>query len=106
MSLATLPVFVVLIGLLVLVHEFGHFFFARLFGVTVYEFSIGFGPVLTQKKRNDVLYSLRAVPLGGFVKIAGMDIAARGPGRDRGGAGREAAQARRGEGYSGRSACP
>jgi regulator of sigma E protease len=78
LSLATLPVFIVLIGLLVLVHELGHFFFARLFGVTVYEFSIGFGPVLTQKKRNDILYSLRAVPLGGFVKIAGMDIALEG----------------------------
>ncbi len=78
MSLATLPVFIILIGLLVLVHEFGHFFFARLFGVTVYEFAIGFGPVLAQKKRKGVLYSLRAIPLGGFVKIAGMDIALEG----------------------------
>ncbi len=78
MSLATLPVFIILIGLLVLVHEFGHFFFARLFGVTVYEFAIGFGPVLTQKRRKGILYSLRAVPLGGFVKIAGMDIALEG----------------------------
>lgn len=60
-------------GLLVLVHEFGHFITAKLTGMRVDEFAIGFGPKLFSKKYGETKYSLRAIPLGGFNDIAGMD---------------------------------
>ncbi len=60
-------------GLLVLVHEFGHFITAKLTGMRVDEFAIGFGPKLFSAKYGETRYSLRAIPLGGFNDIAGMD---------------------------------
>ncbi|QWW20684.1 site-2 protease family protein [Schaalia sp. 19OD2882] len=62
------------IGLLVSVglHEAGHMFFAKRFGVPVPEFAIGFGPRLWKRTVGETTYSLRAVPLGGFVRIPGM----------------------------------
>ena len=60
-------------GLLVLVHEFGHFVTAKLTGMRVDEFAIGFGPKIFSKKYGETKYSLRAIPLGGFNDIAGMD---------------------------------
>lgn len=60
-------------GVLVTVHEFGHFITAKLTGMRVDEFAIGFGPKIYQQKEGDTLYSLRAIPLGGYNKIAGMD---------------------------------
>ena len=60
-------------GLLVLVHEFGHFVTAKFTGMRVDEFAIGFGPKLFSTKYGETKYSLRAVPLGGFNDIAGMD---------------------------------
>lgn len=68
----------VILNILVVVHELGHYTMARLFGVRVLEFSVGFGPLLTKRVRRDTQYSLRAVPLGGFVKLAGMDMAIEG----------------------------
>ena len=66
---------IVLFGILVGVHEFGHFATARLFGVTVYEFSIGMGPKIFSKKskKSGVTYSLRLFPIGGFCDM-GEDI--------------------------------
>lgn len=61
-------------GVLILVHEGGHFLFARLFNVTVNEFSIGMGPKLFSKKdKHGIAYSVRALPIGGFVSMAGED---------------------------------
>lgn len=60
------------LGILVLVHELGHFLTARLFGMRVDAFSIGFPPVIARKKIGQTEYRLGAVPLGGYVKIAGM----------------------------------
>ncbi len=60
-------------GLLVLFHELGHFTVAKLTGVQVYEFSIGFGPRLAGFKKGETAYNLRSVPLGGYVRMAGMD---------------------------------
>ena len=60
-------------GVLVTVHEFGHFITAKMTGMRVDEFAIGFGPKIYQQKDGDTLYSLRAIPLGGYNKIAGMD---------------------------------
>ncbi len=62
-------------GLLVVFHELGHFLMARLFGVTINEFSIGMGPRLFSKrdKKHGTEYSLRAFPIGGYVSMAGED---------------------------------
>lgn len=60
-------------GVLVTVHEFGHFITAKLTGMKVEEFSIGFGPNIYQQQEGETLYSLRMLPLGGYNKIAGMD---------------------------------
>ena len=72
------PVFVVstviILGLIILFHEFGHFITAKLSGMPVREFSVGFGrPILFQFTRGDTRYALRPFPLGGFVSIAGME---------------------------------
>lgn len=58
-------------GLLVLGHEFGHFIMARVNGVTVEEFSVGMGPRIWQKQGKNTLYSLKALPIGGSVKMYG-----------------------------------
>lgn len=71
--MVTLIAFVVIFGTIVLFHELGHFCVAKLAGIRVYEFAIGFGPPLGSVTRGDTKYSLRAFPLGGFVKMAGMD---------------------------------
>jgi len=60
------------LGVLVFVHELGHFLAARLFGMRVDAFSLGFPPNLFYKKVGDTEYRIGAVPLGGYVKIAGM----------------------------------
>ncbi len=61
--------------MVVLVHEFGHFLFAKLMGVHVYEFSIGMGPNLLQKaSKSGTKYSIRAIPLGGYVSLAGEEV--------------------------------
>jgi regulator of sigma E protease len=64
-------VFFVLLGIMVLVHEFGHFIVAKLFGVRVEIFSIGFGKRLLGFKRGETDYRLSLIPLGGYVKMSG-----------------------------------
>jgi len=72
----TLIYFIIILGIIVLVHEFGHFIFAKIFGVYVYEFSIGMGPKIFSKKdkKGETIYSIRAIPIGGFVQLAGEEI--------------------------------
>jgi regulator of sigma E protease len=65
---------VLVLGVIILVHEWGHFIIARLFGVRVDVFSIGFGPRLFGFKRGDTDWRISAVPLGGYVRMAGQDI--------------------------------
>ena len=60
---------VLMFGLLIAVHEFGHFASAKLFGIQVNEFSVGMGPTLLKKQKGETLYSLRALPIGGFCAI-------------------------------------
>ncbi len=67
---------ILVFAVLVIVHELGHFSVAKALGIGVYEFSLGFGPVLWKRKKGETQYSLRAFPLGGFVSVAGMDEAA------------------------------
>lgn len=64
---------VVGLGLLIVFHEFGHFLLAKLSGVGVLTFSVGFGPKLWVKKRGETEYALSAFPLGGYVKMVGED---------------------------------
>ncbi len=71
--MVTLIAFVVIFGTIVLFHELGHFVVAKLAGIRVYEFAIGFGPALGSVTKGNTKYSVRAFPLGGFVKMAGMD---------------------------------
>ncbi len=71
----TIVAAVFVFGLLVLVHEFGHFITAKMTGMRVDEFAIGFGPKLISRRHGETVYSLRVVPLGGFNDIAGMDPA-------------------------------
>lgn len=66
---------ILLFGFLIFIHEGGHFLFARLFKVTVNEFAIGMGPKIFSKKseKSGITYSVRALPIGGFVSMAGED---------------------------------
>ena len=63
--------FIIVLGLLIFVHEFGHFLFAKLFKVRVLKFSLGFGPRLIGKQIGETEYILSAFPLGGYVKMYG-----------------------------------
>ena len=64
---------IVIFGLLIAVHEFGHFITAKLLGVKVNEFSIGMGPALYKKQRGETLYALRALPIGGYCAMEGEE---------------------------------
>ncbi len=68
--------FVIVLGVIVLVHEFGHFIFAKMFGIYVYEFAVGMGPKLFhwKSKKGETEYSIRAIPIGGFCSLAGEDL--------------------------------
>mgnify|MGYP002518987717 CR=1 FL=1 len=59
--------------ILVVIHEFGHFFFAKLFKVKVNEFALGMGPAILKKKIGETQYALRLFPIGGFVSMEGED---------------------------------
>ena len=69
--MTTLLAFLFVLGVLIFVHELGHFMAARRVGVRVLTFSLGFGPKILKVKRGDTEYCISAVPLGGYVKMAG-----------------------------------
>lgn len=69
----TLLVFIIILGILVFVHELGHFALAKKIGAKVEEFGFGFPPRLLGVKKGETVYSINAIPLGGFVKIFGED---------------------------------
>jgi len=60
--------------MVVFIHELGHFLVAKLFNIEVTEFALGFGPKLISKKYGETRYGVNLIPLGGYVKIAGIDI--------------------------------
>lgn len=66
-------IFILILAILVLVHEFGHFVAAKLNGIKVEEFGFGFPPRLFGKKKGETLYSVNALPIGGFVKLYGEE---------------------------------
>jgi regulator of sigma E protease len=69
--LTSILAFVFVLGVLIFVHELGHFMMARRIGVRVHTFSLGFGPKLLSFRRGDTEYCISAIPLGGYVKMAG-----------------------------------
>jgi regulator of sigma E protease len=70
---------IILLGLLVIIHECGHFFVARLLKVKAKEFAIGFGPKVWQKFGKETKYTLRLIPLGGYVNLEGEDARSDSP---------------------------
>ena len=72
MWFVSLLILIFILGIIILVHEFGHFIWAKIFKVHIYEFSIGMGPIIfTHKGKDKIDYNIRAIPLGGFVSMAG-----------------------------------
>ena len=80
--MTTLLAFLFVLGVLVFVHELGHFLVARYHGVRVLTFSLGFGPKILQTKRGDTVYCVSAIPLGGYVKMAGETVEDKREGRE------------------------
>ncbi len=69
-----LLLFIIILGVIVFVHEFGHFIWAKITGVYVYEFAIGMGPKIWGFRKGETEYNLRAIPIGGFCQLAGEDL--------------------------------
>ena len=80
--LTTILAFVFVLGVLIFVHELGHFIAARRIGVRVITFSLGFGPKVLSFRRGDTEYAISAIPLGGYVKMAGASPVDPRSGRD------------------------
>ncbi len=66
--------FILMLGVVIFIHELGHFVMAKRAGILCHEFALGMGPILWSKKRGETLYSLRAIPIGGFVMMAGEEV--------------------------------
>ena len=69
----TIIAFLLILGILVFAHELGHFIYAKRAGVKVEEFGFGFPPKIVSKKIGETVYSINAIPLGGFVRLLGED---------------------------------
>lgn len=69
----TAIVFIIVFGMLVFIHELGHFATAKAAGITVHEFALGMGPKIFSYQGEETLYSLRALPIGGYVRMEGED---------------------------------
>lgn len=62
------------LGIIILIHEFGHFLFAKRAGILCYEFSLGMGPAIYKKKVGETTYAIRWIPIGGYVSMAGEEV--------------------------------
>jgi regulator of sigma E protease len=72
-SLSTVIAFIIIFGALVFFHELGHFIFAKRAGILCREFAIGMGPKVLSFKKGETIYTIRLLPIGGFVRMAGED---------------------------------
>ena len=72
-ALLGLIVFLIVLMIIVLIHEGGHFLVAKKSGILCHEFSIGMGPLIVQKKKGETMFSIRAIPIGGYVAMAGEE---------------------------------
>lgn len=75
-TLANIIIFLLVLGVVINIHELGHLFFAKRAGILCHEFSFGMGPRLWSKKVGETVYSIRAIPFGGYVSMAGEEIEA------------------------------
>lgn len=69
----TIIAFIFMFGLLVFIHELGHLIFAKRAGMLAREFAIGFGPKIFSHRKDETLYTIRMLPIGGYVRVAGDD---------------------------------
>jgi regulator of sigma E protease len=74
MVILNILVFIFILGLVILIHEFGHFVMAKRANILCHEFSIGMGPILWSKRKDETLYCIRAIPIGGYVMMAGEEV--------------------------------
>lgn len=79
MTLVTILIAVLCFGIIIMIHEAGHFFVAKKSGIRVLEFSIGMGPAIFSKKKGETKYSLRALPIGGYCAMEGEDADSNDP---------------------------
>lgn len=70
----TVLAFIIIFGALVFFHELGHFLFAKRAGILVREFAIGMGPKILSLNKGETLYTVRLLPIGGYVRMAGEDF--------------------------------
>lgn len=73
-TLLGIIVAVLVLSLVIIIHELGHFLAARRAGILCHEFSLGMGPILWSKRKGETLYCVRAIPLGGYVAMAGEEV--------------------------------
>ena len=71
--IVALVAFIVILGLIICLHEAGHFFVAKKCGVLCHDYSIGMGPAIYKKKGVETTFCIRAIPIGGFVSMAGEE---------------------------------
>lgn len=74
MTIWNIILFLIVLGLVICIHELGHLFFAKRAGILCHEFSFGMGPKLWSIKKGETTYSIRAIPFGGFVSMAGEEL--------------------------------
>ena len=74
MSILYIAIAILIFGLLIAVHELGHFTAAKLSGVKVLEFSVGMGPAIFKKQKGETLYALRCIPFGGYCAMEGDEL--------------------------------
>ena len=72
-AIITILCVIIVFGLIIFIHELGHFLTAKMFGVKVHEFALGMGPAILKKKIGETQYALRLFPIGGFVSMEGED---------------------------------
>ena len=74
--LLSIIAFIIIIGLIICIHEFGHYYFAKKAGILCHEFSFGMGPALYKKQVGETTFCIRAIPIGGYVSMAGEESTA------------------------------
>ena len=79
MTIVYILIAILIFGVLIGIHEFGHFIAAKACGVRVNEFSVGMGPAIWKKQKGETLYALRCIPIGGYCAMTGEDSASEDP---------------------------
>ena len=75
LTIVSIIAFIIIIGVIITVHELGHLYFAKKAGILCHEFSIGMGPIIYKKQFGETRFCIRAIPIGGFVSMAGEETA-------------------------------